>query len=113
MPRTRQLTSVERHQIPDFATEEDEAAYWRTHELAPSALDQMRPARDVDPELPSPRTESILRGHSRNLSVRFDLDTIRRLRRVAAKKGIGYQTLLKTFVAERLYEEEKREGLLH
>ena len=27
-------------------------------------------------------------------------------------KGKGYQTLLKEFVVERLYEEEKREGLV-
>ena len=35
-----------------------------------------------------------------------------RLRRLAEKKGTKYQTLLKTFVQERLYEEEKREGLI-
>jgi hypothetical protein len=35
---------------------------------------------------------------------------VRRLRRLAEKKGTTYQTLLKTFVQERLYEEEKREG---
>lgn len=31
---------------------------------------------------------------------------------VAARQYIGYQTLLKQFVTERLYEEEKREGLV-
>jgi hypothetical protein len=31
---------------------------------------------------------------------------------LAAKKHKGYQTLLKEFVVERRYEEEKREGLL-
>jgi len=32
---------------------------------------------------------------------------------VAARcRDKGYQTLLKEFVAERLYEEEKREGLV-
>lgn len=44
--------------------------------------------------------------------IRFDQDTIKRLQAVAAKKHKGYQTLLKEFVAERLYEEEKREGML-
>jgi hypothetical protein len=28
------------------------------------------------------------------------------------RKGKGYQTLLKEFVLERLYEEEKREGVI-
>jgi predicted DNA-binding protein len=46
------------------------------------------------------------------LSVRFDDETIRRLKAVSEKKNKGYQTLLKEFVTERLYEEGKREGLL-
>jgi hypothetical protein len=33
---------------------------------------------------------------------------LHRLRRLAAARGIGYQTLLKQFVTERLYEEERR-----
>lgn len=44
--------------------------------------------------------------------MRFDADTIVRLQALAAKKHKGYQTLLKEFVAERLYEEEKREGIV-
>lgn len=49
---------------------------------------------------------------TRPVPVRFDADTLRRLRTLAARKGTGYQTLLKTFVMERLYEEEKREGII-
>jgi hypothetical protein len=30
------------------------------------------------------------------------------LKALAASRNVGYQTLLKTFVQERLYEEEKR-----
>jgi hypothetical protein len=37
--------------------------------------------------------------------------TLARLKRLARKRHKGYQTLLKEFVIERLYEEEKREGL--
>lgn len=46
------------------------------------------------------------------LSVRVEADTLRRLRALAAVKGTKYQTLLKAFVQERLYEEEQREGLV-
>ena len=67
---------------------------------------------DRDEIVPPAHESSILQRHSRNLSVRFDLDTLNRLRKVAKKKGVGYQTLLKQFVTERLYEEEKREGLI-
>ncbi len=40
-------------------------------------------------------------------------NTLARLKRLARKRHKGYQTLLKEFVIERLYEEEKREGLLN
>ncbi len=46
------------------------------------------------------------------IAVRFEDDTVTRLKVLAERKGMGYQTLLKAFVQERLYEEEKREGLL-
>ena len=46
------------------------------------------------------------------IAVRFEDDTVTRLKVLAERKGMGYQTLLKAFVQERLYEEEKREGLI-
>ena len=46
------------------------------------------------------------------IAVRFEDDTVARLKTLAERKGMGYQTLLKAFVQERLYEEEKREGVL-
>jgi hypothetical protein len=39
-------------------------------------------------------------------------DLVNRLKALAAVKGVGYQTLLRQFVAERVYEEEKREGII-
>jgi hypothetical protein len=44
--------------------------------------------------------------------VRFDDFMLGRLKELADRRNVGYQTLLKEFVAERLYEEEKREGIL-
>src|SRR5215204_6989769 len=55
-------------------------------------------------ERPIPRTKPI--------SIRFDDFNLRRLREMADRRNVGYQTLIKTFVTERLYEEEKREGTL-
>ena len=46
------------------------------------------------------------------IAVRFEDDTVARLKTLAERKGMGYQTLLKAFVQERLYEEEKREGVV-
>lgn len=55
-------------------------------------------------ERPVPRT--------RPINVRFDDFTLGRLKGMAQRRNVGYQTLLKTFVTERLYEEEKREGVV-
>lgn len=90
--------------IPEFASDEEAAEYWDTHAPGPHFFDGMPIERD--PLLPPPR------GRSTPLSVRFDADTIARLKAVAARKHKGYQTLLKEFVFERLYEEEKREGII-
>jgi hypothetical protein len=116
MPR-RRLIPVERKDLPVFVNEDEEHAFWSTHEMGPGMLSELRP--DGDPELPSPeevrrylderrpRTE-----RTQPVPIRFEVDLLRRLRALAARKHIGYQTLLKQFVAERVYEEEQREGLL-
>jgi hypothetical protein len=52
------------------------------------------------------------RGRTTPIAVRFDEFTIKRLKDLAASRNTGYQTLLKEFVVERLYEEEKRERII-
>lgn len=52
------------------------------------------------------------RGRTTPIAVRFDEFTIKRLKALANRRNTGYQTLLKEFVVERLYEEEKREGII-
>ena len=51
-------------------------------------------------------------GRTTPIAVRFDQFTLARLRALAALRNTGYQTLLKEFVIERLYEEEKRAGII-
>jgi hypothetical protein len=90
--------------IPEFASEEEEHRFWSEHRLGGKMLKEMKPP----PEglLPPPREET------RPVSVRFDPDMLDRLRALAARRGQRYQTLLKQFVVERLYEEEQREGIV-
>ena len=117
MPRAPKLIPVERDEIPAFSSEAEEHTFWKTHEFGPGLLAEMR--SDGDPELPSAST---FQAHiterragsgerSQPIPIRFDADVLRRLRNLAAHKHTGYQTLLKMFIVERLYEEEKREGL--
>jgi hypothetical protein len=98
------LTVNSLDEIPRFEDEDEEHEFWSTHSLGQPLLDQMGPVDDGS--LPPPR------ARTRPVAVRFDDDTIGRLRQVAKLKGKGYQTLLKEFVVERLYEEEKRAGLV-
>jgi hypothetical protein len=90
-------------EIPACASEADEAAFWDTHEMSDELWDSLPSAED---ELPPPRPRT------KPVAVRFDSDTLSRLKTLARKKRKGYQTLLKEFVMERLYEEEKRDALI-
>ena len=59
------------------------------------------------------RMQDLVRpGRTTPIAVRFDQFTLKRLRSLAALRNTGYQTLLKEFIVERLYEEEKREGII-
>jgi hypothetical protein len=59
------------------------------------------------------RMQDLIRpGRTTPIAVRFDQFTLMRLKALASARNTGYQTLLKEFVVERLYEEEKREGVI-
>jgi hypothetical protein len=75
-----------------------------THRLADELWDQLPPV-DED-ELPPGR------ARTKPVPIRFDDSTLQRNRVIAARRNKGYQTLLKEFVVERLYEEERREGIV-
>jgi hypothetical protein len=90
--------------IPDFASEDEEAEFWGTHGPSENYL-ATHPPVELD-WLPPPRAVSTV------TTIRFDADTVARLKALARRRGKRYQTLLKEFVSERLYEEEKREGII-
>ncbi len=101
-PRTTIVSSWD--EIPPFASEAEESAFWATHELGDAVLAQM--TSDADASLPPPRPRT------KPIALRFDEDLILRAKALASRRGKGYQTLLKEFVVERLYEEEQREGIV-
>ncbi len=91
-------------QVPSSMTEEEARKFWDSHEITEEYLNRAEPVPQE--ELPKfrPRTKPV--------SVRLDGAMLQRLKRLAEIKNKGYQTLLKEFVAERVYEEEKREGII-
>ena len=103
MPRR---TINEQNEIPTFRDDAEAAAFWESHEVGEGLLTSIR---DVD----APLTRSFRRPQGTvQISLKLERDTKRRLETVAKAKGMPYQTLLKSFLAERLYEEEKRLGLV-
>jgi hypothetical protein len=107
MTKTKTEASTVVHnfdEVPAFASEAEEVEYWDTHELGDEILSAMH--RDADKRLPPPRPRT------KPVSLRFDESTLERAKALAKRRNKGYQTLFKEFVVERLYEEEKREGLL-
>lgn len=87
-------------EIPEGMSEQALAEFFDTHEITEDFLQHTEEVSRE--ELPSQRTRA------KNVTIRLDVDTLERLLKLAEKKHKPYQTLLKQFVIERLYEEEKR-----
>lgn len=98
-------------EVPEFESEREEHEFWGSHSLSEELLETFEP-RSERSNLPPPREQTITRPRKSPVSVRMEDDLVKRLKALAAVKGVGYQTLLRQFVAERVYEEEKREGIL-
>jgi hypothetical protein len=88
--------------IPAGLGDEERMAFLEEHGVSEYFLENVEEAPEK--ERPRPRTKPI--------NVRFDDFTLRRLKGLAKRRNVGYQTLLKEFVTERLYEEERRQGVL-
>jgi hypothetical protein len=89
-------------ELPTDLSDEEQLEFWETHGLSQEFLDKTEEV-PAD-ERPRPREKTT------PISVRFDAHTLDRLKAMADRRSTGYQTLLKQFVVERLYEEEKLEG---
>ena len=98
-------------EVPEFKIEREEHEFWGSHRLSEELLETFVPRSKRD-NLPPPRERTITRPRRGSVSVRMENDLVNRLKALAAVKGIGYQTLLRQFVADRVYEEEEREGIL-
>lgn len=94
--KLEEINSLE--EIPEFESEAEEAEFWSTHSFGEGLLEKMKPIPEG--------------GLSRKQPIRLTTDLSDRLEALAAAKGVGYHSLLEQFVAERVYEEEKREGIL-
>ena len=81
--------------IPQFKTEQEEAEFWDSHDST-DFLDETD-AVNV--------TFVDARPSMKQISLRLDPSVIDQLKSLATVKGIGYQTMIRMWVMERLGQE--------
>jgi predicted DNA binding CopG/RHH family protein len=87
-------TSSKPKRIPEFATIEEEAAFWDTHSTA-DFEDEFKPIR-----------ARFGKRLSTGVTIRLDPETLKKLRSMAQERGIGPTTLIRMWVLERLKEKQ-------
>ncbi|HEY2931852.1 MAG TPA: BrnA antitoxin family protein [Acidobacteriota bacterium] len=60
--------------------------------------------RDLGEDIRASRTGRLLRQRAKPTSILLDQDLVQKLRAKGAKRGLGYQTMLKVIVREHLDE---------
>ena len=83
-----------RSQIPQFASIEEEATFWDTHDTA-----------DYEGEF-HPVKVRFARPLSEGITIRLDPATLTRLRSRASKRGLGPTTLVRMWILDRLRRKE-------
>jgi hypothetical protein len=87
---TENVKRDKRDPIPEFTSNEDEAAFWDTHSLA-DYWDEFRPVR-----------VRFAKNLSRGITIRLDPETLLTLRERAKERGVGPTTLARMWILEHL-----------
>jgi predicted DNA binding CopG/RHH family protein len=90
---TKKTTTKKR--IPEFASIEEEAAFWDTHSTA-DYEDEFKPVR-----------VRFAKKLSEGLTIRLDADTLEKVRAEAHERGIGATTLIRMWVLEHVKPHRK------
>ncbi len=85
-------------EIPKFHNEQEESDFWDTH----STTDFFDETEKIPLRVVDARPKTLI-------SLRLEQDTIERLKMIARSKGLGYQTLIRMWLMERLTTEAMSE----
>jgi len=88
------VTGMAKKRIPHFETDEEAAEFWDTHSFA-DYIDDTEPADDV----------VFVMRPLKQISLRLAQGQVEQLKRIAAHRGIRYQTMLRMWITERVREE--------
>jgi predicted DNA binding CopG/RHH family protein len=79
--------------LPHFESEEDEAKYWSEHQLDARLMQSSMHRPDV--------------RESTTITLRFDPRMLSRIKRIARRRYLNYQSMIKQWLSERMEEEMK------
>ena len=79
--------------LPKFDSDEQEAAYWATHQLDGRLMQMSLHKPDV--------------RESTTITLRFDPRMLSRIKRIARRRYLNYQSMIKQWLSERMEQEMK------
>ena len=95
--------------MPRFRSESEEADWWASPAGRDFVVQKSRMARAKGIKLKGSKlVEALQKKTSTQIALRLPEADLARARRIAERKGIGYQTLLKMLVREGLTREARR-----
>ena len=85
-----------KNKIPRFKSLEEERRFWGSHSISDYA-DELKPAK-----------VKFVRPKKKLISLRLDTPQIESLKEIASRKGLGYLSLIRYWLSERLSQEHPR-----
>lgn len=82
--------------IPSFADEAAEAAFWKSHSFSPALMASSVHQADT--------------RESTTITLRFDPRMLSRIKRIARSRFLNYQPMMKQWLSERIEEELRKQG---
>ncbi|HSJ02406.1 CopG family antitoxin [Verrucomicrobium sp. BvORR106] len=80
-------------EMPHFENEEEEAKFWMTHQLDARLMQTSMHRPDV--------------RESTTITLRFDPRMLSRIKRIARRRYLNYQSMIKQWLSERMEQELK------
>jgi hypothetical protein len=77
--------------VPAFDNEEVEAKFWATHQVEPRLMQMSIHRNDV--------------RESTTITLRFDPRMLSRIKRIARRRYLNYQSMIKQWLSERMEQE--------
>ena len=100
--------------IPEFASIEEEAEFWDTHDTTKYFEDtpvELRFAKDFKSVYVEGAKWSPYKPATKGITIKFPLDVLAKLRTQAAPKGIGATTFIRMVVLEALQREKELKAI--